>query len=98
MGAVIAEYLGDNGRFITGLNRHLILSAWDKASGAGRYTVSRHFKNGSLYVTVSSSVLRTQLNFQKEDIRRQINRILSEDELFSGKNEGGETVKTLIIK
>ncbi len=99
MAAVIAEYLGgaENMRLASGLKRHLILSAWDKVTDASRYTVSRYYKDGKLYITLNSSVLRTQLNFQKEEIRRNINNILREDELFPTKDTT-EIVKTLIIK
>ena len=65
-------------------NRRRIDSAWDEASGAGAYTIRRYFKDGKLYVTVNSSVLRSQLHFQKAALLESMNRLLGEDELFSG--------------
>lgn len=77
--------------------RRRIYAAWDEASGASAYTVRRYFSEGRLYVTVSSSVLRSQLYFQKNALLEQINRLLGEDELFGGK-AGKKYVKELIIK
>lgn len=78
-------------------NRRRIYSAWDEASGAGAYTIRRYFKDGKLYVTVNSSVLRSQLHFQKPALLENMNRLLGEDELFGG-TPGQKYIKELIIK
>ncbi len=79
------------------LDRRRIYAAWDDASGAGPYTLRRYFKDGRLYITVNSSVIRSQLHFQKDALLEKINALLSEDALFSS---GGTNryVKELIIK
>ena len=61
----IQEYL-KAARLTAGLNTQRIFAAWDAASGAGRYTVRRFFRDGKLYITVDSSVVRSQLSFQRD--------------------------------
>lgn len=78
-------------------NSHLVFSAWDSASGAGPCTVKKFFRSGSLYVTVSSSVVRSQLLFRKTALIERMNALLSGNEFFCG-GEGEKYVKNLIIK
>ena len=59
------------------LDRRRIYAAWDNASGAGAYTLRRYFKEGRLYITVNSSVIRSQLHFQKDALLEKINALLS---------------------
>ena len=44
-----------------GLNTHRIFAAWDEASGAAGYTLKRFFRDGKLYITLNSSVVRNHL-------------------------------------
>lgn len=81
-----------------GLNTQRIFAAWDAASGAGRYTVRRFFRDGRLYITVDSSVVRSQLYFQREALVARINDILTQDELFTGDDARVGLVKELILK
>lgn len=78
-------------------NTHLVFSAWDDASGAGPYTVKKFFRDGKLYITVSSSVIRSQLLFQKKFLIDKINTLVRDNELFCGQATD-EYVKDLIIK
>lgn len=78
-------------------NTHLVFSAWDDASGAGRYTIKKFFRDGRLYVTVSSSVVRSQLLFQKSALIDKMNALITGNELFCG-TAGEKYVKDLIIK
>lgn len=80
------------------VNTRLVFSAWDKVSGAGRYTVRRFFRDGRLYITLNSSVIRSQLAFQKDMIIEKINACLDGDMLFSGKGGHNAYVKELILK
>ena len=50
----IQEYL-KAARLTAGLNTQRIFAAWDAASGAGRYTVRRFFRDGKLYITQESN-------------------------------------------
>ena len=98
IGEAISLMLKNNG-LSEGLRTTRIYSAWDEATGAAQYTVNKYFKDGKLYITVNSSVLRSQLTFQKFAILEKINRILSRDKLLN-RDSGPENkyVKELIIK
>ncbi|MBR1576625.1 MAG: DUF721 domain-containing protein [Bacteroidales bacterium] len=81
-----------------GLNTRRIFEAWDQASGASRYTLRRYFRDGKLYVTLSSSMVRNQLGFQKEALKDRINEILRGDELFVKDDPLVNHVEELILK
>ncbi|MBR1405953.1 MAG: DUF721 domain-containing protein [Bacteroidales bacterium] len=83
-------------RLSSGLNRQRVFAAWDSVTGAAPYTLSKSFFKGVLYCTLSSSVVRNQLSFQRKEIADAINRTLAEDELFSGPAQG--YVKSIILK
>ena len=80
------------------LNTQRIFAAWDAASGAGRYTVRRYFRDGRLYITVDSSVVRSQLYFQREALVDKINALLGQDELFTCDDARVGLVQELILK
>ena len=80
------------------LNTQRIFAAWDAASGAGRYTVRRYFRDGRLYITVDSSVVRSQLYFQREALVDKINALLDQDELFTCDDARVGLVQELILK
>lgn len=63
-----------------GLYRKAVFKAWDEASGAAVYTSGRFLRDGILYITLSSSVVRSQLMFQKDFILLKINELLKESE------------------
>ncbi len=79
-------------------NTRRIFNAWDEASGAAAYTLKRYFRDGTLHVTLSSSVVRNQLSFQKDALIEKINRILEQDELFDKENASVSTVRELKLK
>ncbi len=79
-------------------NTHLVFKAWDDASGAAKYTLKRYFRDGKLYITLNSSVIRNQLSFQKDSIVEKINGILRDDELFTRDDPRVSFVKELILK
>ena len=83
-------------RLSSGLNRQRVFAAWDKVTGAGPYTLSKSFFKGVLYCTLSSSVVRNQLSFQRKEIAAAVNAALAEDELFTGPAAG--YVKSIILK
>lgn len=80
------------------LNSQRIFAAWDAASGAGPYTLRRFFRDGTLYITVDSSVVRNQLWFQRDALVERINALLSEDELFTPDPRGNAPVRQLVLK
>ena len=93
----IHEYL-KAARLTAPLNTQRVFAAWDAASGAGRYTVRRFFRDGRLFITVDSSVVRSQLSFQREGLIEKINALLAQDELFTRDGAGRDYVKELILK
>lgn len=82
----------------SGLNTHRIFAAWDQASGAGEFTIKRFFRGGRLYITLNSSVVRSQLSFQKEALIEKINSLLSQDTLFTRDDPNVSWVTELILK
>ncbi|NLZ18933.1 MAG: DUF721 domain-containing protein [Bacteroidales bacterium] len=98
LGELIQEFLKSS-RLGSGHNTQRIFAAWDAASGAGRYTVRRFFRDGRLYITVDSSVVRSQLSFQRAALLEKVNALLAEDELFiRDRAAAGGVVKELILK
>ena len=85
-------------RLAPALNTRRIFAAWDEASGAGKYTLKRFFRDGRLYITLSSSVVRNQLSFQSQALVEKMNAILSKDELFARDDARVFFVKELILK
>lgn len=82
----------------SGINRQRVVEAWNKASGASRYTLDVSFDKGVAYCVLTSSVVRNQLYFQKDLILQRMNEFLDEDELFIKGPKGGPAVKTLVLK
>lgn len=94
---LIHEYLRAS-KLTSGLNTQRIFAAWDAASGAGRYTIRRFFRDGILYITVDSSVVRSQLTFQRDTLIAKVNALLAQDELFTRTEGDADIVKELILK
>ncbi|WP_418509421.1 DUF721 domain-containing protein [Corallibacter sp.] len=72
-----------------GLNRINVADAWKDMMGNGvnNYTTAISLKGDTLYVQLSSSVLREELSYGKEKIISMLN-----------ENLGKELVKTLILR
>ncbi|MCM1177374.1 MAG: DUF721 domain-containing protein [Bacteroides sp.] len=84
-------------KLTSGLNTQRVFAAWDEVSGAGRYTVSRYFRNGVLHCGMSSSMVRSHIYMQKDVILQKMNEFLENDGMFDndGKNP---PVKDIILK
>lgn len=95
MDELIAAYIREM-KLSSGLNRQRVFDAWDAVTGAAPYTLSKSFAKGILFVSLSSSVVRNQLFFQRAEIASRINGELSRDGLFTGEAEG--YVKSIILK
>ena len=94
MSSVMEAYVKDM-KISRGLDTHRIYEAWDSASGAGPFTLRKFFRSGTLYITLTSSMVRSQLWFQRAELAGKINSILSADPLFSGNDN---PVKNIILK
>lgn len=81
LGQALTEYVKAF-KLDSNLARQAVFDAWDEASDAARYTSNKYLKDNILYVTISSSVVRSQLTFQREHILQRINQILREDEFL----------------
>ena len=92
MDRLIEECIRDM-KLQVGLDDVRIFSAWDEVSGASAYTMDRYFRNGTLCCSISSSVVRNRLFFQKKRILEMMNDFLIKDELFV-RDEG----KTVFVK
>ena len=97
MEEVIEEYI-KSAKIASGLNTQRIFAAWDECSGAGPFTLKRYFRSGTLYVTLSSSVIRNQLSFQKEALIEKMNACLSGDSLFTDDNRTAGYVRDLVLR
>lgn len=97
IGEAIREYLRQC-RLASGLNTQRVFAAWDDASGAASYTVKRFYREGKLYITLTSSVVRSQLYFQKDALVEKINALLAKDELYDPDDKYACPVKELILK
>ena len=97
MEEVIEEYI-KSAKMASGLNTQRVFAAWDDCSGAGPFTLKRYFRSGTLYITLSSSVIRNQLSFQKEALIEKMNAMLSGDPLFTSDNRTVGYVKDLVLR
>lgn len=97
MDEVIAQYIKEM-KISAGLNTQLIFKAWDQASGASGYTIGRFFRDGKLYITLNSSVVRNQLSFQLPTLLQKVNLILQQDSLFVKDDPRVSYVKEIILK
>ena len=85
-------------KLAAGLNTQRIFEAWDACSGAGPFTLKRFFRDGKLYITLNSSVIRNQLSFQKDALVEKMNAWLAEDKLFTADNRTVNFIRELILK
>lgn len=80
------------------LNTQRVFDAWDEVSGVRDYTLNKFYRDGRLFVTVSSSMVRSHLEFQKQSIVEAINDFLGKDSLFDSEYPLVGFVRELIIK
>lgn len=97
MDQVVRQYI-QSMKLTAGLNTQRVFAAWDACSGAEAYTLKRFFRGGKLYITLGSSVIRSQLYFQRDVLVEKINAFLAKDDLFTGEDTTVGYVKELILK
>lgn len=97
LGDLIQYYIKVN-HLSTKINSNIVFAAWDEVSGAGSYTIRKFYRDGKLYITLNSSVVRTQLSFQKDTLIEKINESLSRNSLFTPGDINVGFVKELILK
>lgn len=86
--AILKEFIKEE-QLEDGLNRVRLFNVWNLIVGevGARATTNKFFRDGILYCTINSSIIRTQLYYRKEDIVAQMNKMLN-----------GDIVKKLILK
>ncbi len=97
MRELIGQYIREM-KLSSGFNRQRVFEAWDVVSGASRYTIDRFFRDGMLYCTISSSVVRNQLYFQRDVLVKQMNEYLDDDDMLVRDVKDGPVIKNLILK
>ncbi len=85
-------------KIASGLNSKRVFAAWDQVSGMGPYTLRKFFRGGKLFLTMSSSMVRSQLWLQREALVKMMNDALAQDPLFTDDGSGPDFVKELILK
>lgn len=85
-------------KIAAGLNTQRVFAAWDACSGAASYTLRRFFRGGKLYITLNSSVVRSQLFLQKDLLIEKMNAFLLQDALFTNDNKTVGFIQELILK
>ena len=96
MEELVRRYI-DEMKLGPGLNRQCVYRAWDTVTGMGPYTLRKYFRDGVLYCTLSSSVVRSQLHEQRSLVIRRINASLAQDPFFTGADAAGY-VRSLVLK
>ena len=88
IGDVIKEFVETN-KLQSGLDKVNVREAWEKVMGNGvnHYTTAVKLERDTLYVQLSSSVLREELSYGKEKIISMLNEAL-----------GKEVIKKLILR
>ncbi|MFY7665051.1 DUF721 domain-containing protein [Flavobacterium sp.] len=78
--AVLQELIARN-KWQRGLDKTEVPAAWFDVMGSGvkSYTLAVDFNEGTLYVQLSSSVLRQELQFGKDKIVKMLNEHLRRD-------------------
>lgn len=98
MSDVVSDFIKEL-KLANGVNIRCIFKAWDEVSCAARYTSNRFFRDGTLYVSLNSSVVRNALSFQTEAMVEAMNAKLEEDELFVKEAFGdGNYVKKIVLR
>lgn len=74
IGDLIRQYLREEG-LETPLNQQRLISAWGVVLGNGilNYTADIFIKNQTLWVKITSSVIRQELSYAREQIVRRLN-------------------------
>ena len=97
MEALVSQFVREM-KLSSGINQVRVTEAWNNASGAARYTLSVSYVGTFVYVTLSSSMARNQLYYQRDVIMEKMNTLLAADSLFVGKANGAAAVTNIILK
>ena len=97
MESLVSQFIREM-KLSSGINQVRVTEAWNTVSGASRYTLAVSYVGTYVYVTLSSSMARNQLYYQRDVLMKKMNEFLAADSLFVGDPKGGPAVKNLILK
>ena len=97
MGELLPLFIRKQG-LSAGLNTQRVFAAWDEVSGVKDFTLKKFYRDGKLYVTLSSSMVRTHLEMQKDALLHSVNSVLEKDGLFDKSYHKVGMVKEIILK
>lgn len=97
MHELVEQYIREM-KLSSGFNCQRVFEAWDVVSGASTYTVGRFYRDGMLYCTISSSVVRNQLYFQRDVLVQKMNEYLDKDEMVIRDGKNNPFIKNLILR
>ena len=77
---LMKTFIKDN-NLTSGIAQEEVREAWDDVMGNGiaQYTTHVDFKQGTLFITLNSSVLKQELSFAKDKIIKMMNEHLKSD-------------------
>lgn len=80
LGDVLKEFIQSN-RLQSGLDKVSVKDAWHSVMGGAisKYTTDVKLERDTLYVSLSSSVLREELSYGKEKIIKLLNEVLDKE-------------------
>ena len=79
-------------------NAHIIARVWNEVSGMEPYTGRVWFKDGTLFVTLTSSVVRSRLSLMTGELAGRINEALFQDEMFIRGKAFTRYVNQIVLK
>ena len=81
-----------------GMDQMVPLFVRDEVSGVKDFTLRKFYRDGKLFVTLSSSMVRTHIELQKDSILQAVNSFLEKDSLFDKSCSKVGLVKEIILK
>ena len=97
MNDIVHEYIREM-KIASGLNERRIFAAWDAISGAAQYTVGKSVRGGVLYLSISSSVIRSQLYLRQEKLVERNNAFVEDNELFTESDRSCGYVRSIVFR
>ena len=97
MESLVSQFIREM-KLSSGINQMRVKEAWNVVSGASRYTLAVSYVGTYVYVSLSSSMARNQLYYQKDVLMQKMNEFLLADTLFVRNPKGGEPVTNIVLK
>lgn len=71
----LSDFFNENSALKVKMAEHRVMRGWSELLGEGvaKYTANVYFNRGSLFVNLTSSVLRSELMMMKDDLIKKLN-------------------------